>query len=464
MPLDWGEPKPVWHRDAFTSIPLGTQSGSSRRKPAELRWYGKGEYLTIGSYRLSDPLVYISDGRADDEEASCIDLTLTVGTPVNKLKPGLGYYPTYRELTPDQRANYLNWLALGRGDHLDEIGYAFLFFYGLERRLLVEKQDLSPIIKEVVRLLEVYTVSGSFDRYLSRFMAIVLARTGIETLKEKWFHAIFDRSRLQRDEEFLAVALAWFFKRNAPLPVSWALRIARQDPRSPRSIIIERLPEQFNSLFEKRYRERFGEGLILKASKRDRKISYRPASPSLLGPDWSGSSIETVKIPNVMGIQSQFSPFVDIWSSCIEELRPLSRRVARGAAINTREAFDALPDELKTEIEHPDKSAWDRVVAEHTDESGCSLVEVARLASIHGLGERTRLTAKQSRSLAQAAHYVGLMIEPDARITNRPYGSKDMVCLLRRGQARCAFRRKLPQCLPHARTRGLCRSVGRPNR
>ncbi len=132
-----------------------------------------------------------------------------------------------------------------------------------------------------------------------------------------------------------------------------------------------------------------------------------------------------------MGIQSQFSPFVKIWSSCIEELRPLSRRVARGAQINTREAFDALPDELKAEVEHPDKNAWDRVVAEHTDEAGCSLVEIGRLASIHGLGDRAKLTAKQSRSLAQTAHHVGLVIEPDARITNRPYGSKDLVCLLR---------------------------------
>ena len=134
----------------------------------------------------------------------------------------------------------------------------------------VERQDLSPIVKEVVRLLENYTISGSFDGYLSRFLAFTLARAGIETLKDKWFEAVFARSRLQRDEDFLAVALAWFFKRNSPLPVSWALRIARQDPRSPRSVILDRLPEQFNSLFEKRYRDRFGDGLILKVAKRDR--------------------------------------------------------------------------------------------------------------------------------------------------------------------------------------------------
>ena len=106
-------------------------------------------------------------------------------------------------------------------------------------------------MKEDVRLLETYTFSGSFDGHLSRFLAYTLARSGIETLKDKWFDAVFAKSRLQRDEDFIAVALAWFFKKNAPLPFKWAIRIARQDPRCPRSIVLDRFPEQFVSLFEK---------------------------------------------------------------------------------------------------------------------------------------------------------------------------------------------------------------------
>ena len=34
-----------------------------------------------------------------------------------------------------------------------------------------EQQDLSPIVKEVVCLLETYSFSGLFDGYLSRFLA-----------------------------------------------------------------------------------------------------------------------------------------------------------------------------------------------------------------------------------------------------------------------------------------------------
>ena len=71
------------------------------------------------------------------------------------------------------------------------------------------------------------------------------------------------------------------------------------------------------------------------------------------------------------------------------------------------------------------------MVTENTDEAGCALVEISKLAAIHGLLERTKLTPKQSQSLAQTAEHVGLVIEPDARLTNRPYNWEDLVSLLR---------------------------------
>jgi uncharacterized tellurite resistance protein B-like protein len=163
-------------------------------------------------------------------------------------------------------------------------------------------------------------------------------------------------------------------------------------------------------------------------------LNYRPASPSLLNVALSSGSTEPIKIPNVLGIQSQFSPLVEIWSSCIEELRPLSRVLAEGTEVDSREAFEALPVELKAKVEHPDKHKWDRVVTEHVDESGWALVEVSKLAAIQGLGERAKLTPTQSKALAQSAEHVGLMIEPDARLTDRPYCWEDLVCLLHPGE------------------------------
>ena len=69
----------------------------------ELRWFGKGETVTVGTYVLKYPMVYISEGKQLEVEASCIDVSREVGKPVIERVGSLGYYPTYAKLTPDQR-------------------------------------------------------------------------------------------------------------------------------------------------------------------------------------------------------------------------------------------------------------------------------------------------------------------------------------------------------------------------
>ncbi len=66
-------------------------------------------------------------------EPSAIDINLPLA---NTAAPSisLGYYPSYERLTAQQRTTYLNWLT-------DitlpiDIGYVFIFYYGLERHLL----------------------------------------------------------------------------------------------------------------------------------------------------------------------------------------------------------------------------------------------------------------------------------------------------------------------------------------
>ena len=103
----------------------------------------------------------------------------------------------------------------------------------------------------------------------------------------------------------------------------------------------------------------------------------------------------------------------------------------RGSNLTVAKHSNRFPDELKASVKHPDKGKWDRVVSEHADEDGCALVEVSKLAAIHGLEERAKLSPKHSQALAQTAEHLGLVIEPDARLTNRPYNWEDVVSLLR---------------------------------
>ena len=425
-------PTPQTARAPATVVEARTAPAVKPRKVVSVpSWQGRGAAIKVGEFILNDPLTYFSTRPLAENEASCIDLSLPIGKPTAETRGALGDYPSYARISPNQRANYLQWIERGRTGPLGDIGYAFLFFYGLERRLLVEGQDLSPIVKEVVRLLETYTISGPFDVHLSRFLSYALARSGIASLKEKWFEAIFDRTRVQRDEQVLAVGLAWLIGNDRPLPATWAMRIARMDPRSPRSVVIDRLPDKFRDLFIHRYVERFGEGMALKAAKRDREIAYQPTSPSLAILDQGSSELKPVKVPHVMGIQSQFAPLVEIWTNCVEELKPLSRVLAKGGETLTRAAYDALPDDLRAGVEHPDKAAWDKIASENAREDGVVRVSAGKLAAVQGIAERPKLTLKQSESLGETADAVGLLIEPDARLTHCPLSWDDTIALLR---------------------------------
>ena len=73
------------------------------------------------------------------------------------------YWPCYSMIDPASRAAYLHWLASGRKDPAAAVGYVFLFFYGIERRVLVDAQtseqarsEIDGLLAEVERLLGIY--------------------------------------------------------------------------------------------------------------------------------------------------------------------------------------------------------------------------------------------------------------------------------------------------------------------
>jgi len=407
------------------SISRSTMPGTN-----DVQWASFEDILEVVSYRIEHPMTYWAAGKTRIAEASCIEKNLPVGNPISEPIGALGYWPRYENMTPGQRGNYLSWLASGKQGQLDDIGYAFVYFYGLERRAFIDGKDVDLIIPEVVRLLNRYPDSGSFNGYLSRFIAFSAARIGLKSITSDGFKLCFEQAPLKSySEDLLAVILCWFYQNNLPLPSRWAFEVARQDVRTMRSVVIDRAPEQFRSLFMKKYHERFAEGVMLKAAERERLIEYHPASPSLMELGYSAAAFAAVRIPDIMGYQSQFVYLSQIWNACIDELRDFSRAVGKGLDVTTREAWEALPPALRKDVDHPDASRWKTVATTQAREDGFSFAAIAELAQIQGFQPREKLTATQSRSLARTAEDLGLAIVPDARIIGRAYAWSDEVVL-----------------------------------
>jgi hypothetical protein len=125
--------------------------------PAPDGGLGVGISIRVGIY---DGEVHID--QLSSNEPSTIYTALPVRRPSDPTAvPRPPYYPSYAGLSPEQRWVYLNWLT----DVTQEvnIGYVFIYYYGLERHLLLGEFELA--FDEILHLRTIHGVQSSFDAY-----------------------------------------------------------------------------------------------------------------------------------------------------------------------------------------------------------------------------------------------------------------------------------------------------------
>jgi hypothetical protein len=146
---------------------FGAREGVGTR---DARWLAPGTATVVAGIGIPDGMIYV--GRGWEYGACVIDPELPVASsPGNDGK--LGYWPAYAGITPTARRNYLEWLSGGRRATSADLGYVFLFFYGLERRLLL---DLPPpgesalLCDEIRHLRRAYGDNRSLGGYAARLL------------------------------------------------------------------------------------------------------------------------------------------------------------------------------------------------------------------------------------------------------------------------------------------------------
>lgn len=140
-------------------------------------WYPKGRVVTVAGLIVADGMVYVgrASGVLGKHDASFIDPALPVASTSRSAGP-LEYWPSYRALTPECRRRYLEWLVSGKKAPDADIGYVFLYFYGLECRLLVEApepEEVLELVAELNRLRTIYASNRSFDGYSQHLLEAV---------------------------------------------------------------------------------------------------------------------------------------------------------------------------------------------------------------------------------------------------------------------------------------------------
>lgn len=429
--------------EARLSITVGGISSHSDmaddEKFAESRaaWVSPGKNATVQGKTIPGGMVYVGNDLRGVRDYTGTDAALI--EPTLEIDPGrldisgvrMSYWPAYVDIDPGCRATYLEWLSSGRRNPKFNTGYVFLFFYGLERRVFFDTRfsedavrEVPQILVEVQELLAVYGENRSFRGYAENFLDAARGRFNPDALLQK------DADATHRTWEIplsLKVQVGRRVAAGEPIEPALAFSWLKHAPYSSLRTPGRRCPKEFQHLFEKRYRERFGRGLILEPDGVPLMVTYQPASRSMPGPE----PIPVAGLPEIAHRSRPLQQLRAIADECCNLLDSYSRHVGRTNDRDSLEALALLPPEL---LGHHQTDALAQLVQSIETELAGDELAVMRLGSL--LADRPtpsnkKVPKKQLRSLAQLLESLGFGIEPDVRFGAPRRGLADEVVVFR---------------------------------
>ncbi|CCQ74218.1 Conserved protein of unknown function [Magnetospira sp. QH-2] len=316
------------------------------------------------------------------------------------------YWPSYSEISPHSRLAYLRWLMGGRRDPEYGIGYVFLFFYGLERRLFVDKAytEASNLIQEVNELREVYGDNGSFDRYSQSFLdAAIFAHDA--NLGDFIYKPMAEPQRSWELPLRLRVAIGAQIEEKGAIEADLALDwwVASRDRQLPKTV--RRVFSELRSVFCLRFAGKYPEGLKFNKPKALIRNQYRSASGDF-------DIRISLDIPDVGNLTAPLKKIDALAQECIEELKNYSRVKAKneGKGVSL-EAIAQLPADVRSRMP---SSAVDKLRAwlEERISHDFASVAVSDIFSVTGVELDGKPTAAKVRRVSSVLDIAGYDLEP----------------------------------------------------
>jgi uncharacterized tellurite resistance protein B-like protein len=380
----------------------------SFRAPTGVRWVPFGEDVQLRNTTIRGGGFYF--GQTSElalPVAGCVDPTLAIdiSAPDWSAKD-THYYPTYATIGPRERGAFVAWLHSKRDYAQLGIGLVFLYFMGLERRLLVDARsdtaaqaEIRAICAEVQRLLTVYGQNASFRSYANELLSLASALyhagdVAIDETTESWTTA-------------LRIQVGRRMQNREPIAAAEAFAIARAvTPESQRSKWDIVLPE-LRTLFERRFARTFPNGLKLPTAKARVTIDYRWASPEGHSPRF------LVDVPDPSTLTAPYRPLSALLDAALLDIEPL-RKVRRSKNRTPSAELAATPAELlRTNV----PAEFARLRADLEAALGDQHNVPMDLAALTGPLKLTAeaLTKRSATQLVQTLESLGFGIEPDPR-------------------------------------------------
>jgi uncharacterized tellurite resistance protein B-like protein len=421
------------------SVTVSAKAPATASATTFATWIPAGQKVEVAGYTLPMGMVYVGKRLSATNSENTPDACLiNPNLPVLRHSPdyegrGLSYWSSYSQISGECRAAYLEWVANGRFDRTTNIGYVFIFFYGLERRVIHDIyttktaaiDELDPIIAEVERLLKIYGNNGSFQSYATDFLEICYLLRSPQRRYES--HPPFRTSGWGMPCT-LQVALGQLVSEDRPISADWALswyvHSEVQRLRTPAT----RCVEEFRQLFRLRYQQKYGEGLKVKPNKTRLKVSYRTASPSLEDPEIVLDAIR--QLSDITALSAPLQKIQELITLCTDELEPYSRLLGRNpTAKGSQTAIALLPAELVDCYEGDDTKAFRQWLSQSIEQSDSGILSTKDL--LHRWNGADKLAKKEATLLSQFLEKQGYGIEPDIRFGGKALTAEGKVVLFR---------------------------------
>ncbi|MEQ9569521.1 MAG: TerB N-terminal domain-containing protein [Longimicrobiales bacterium] len=408
-------------------------SNGQRFAQSQRAWVSPGELARVWDLEIPGGMVYIGEEMAAFSRWQGVDPALInprLEVSAGGLTRVLGYWPSYSEIQPGQRRVYLEWLAGGRRDPDIPLGYVFLFFYGLERRVLADYSldpksvhpDLEPIREELKALLEIHR-GDSFQQYGNSLLQLLEIRLGeLEDATPPTENPHWDLPAKVK------VCIGQMIQEGRAIPPEWAHSWVVCDRETGLRTPALRCAGEFDALFRIRYAEKFGEGMKVREPKTRLTIKHGTASRGV--PDEFG--MFEVDLPDITSITGPQKKLREIADQVQDELDSYSRHVGRNNDRSSVEAQALLPAELVGTRQDDDTDALRTLLQESARESGeVGRVRVRDLAELYPTKTPGKIYKDEARKICDLVRKLGFGIEPDTARGGPNIGQSEVVSVFR---------------------------------
>jgi tellurite resistance protein len=336
-----------------TSSPLtmelpaaGTGFSLGHAEQSRRCWVSADQKAVVSGHAIQSGMIYVGTELARQNgygaDNCLINPTLDVSTTTaNDSGANVPYWPSYALLDRASRLSFLKWLEGGKKDPSIYIGYVFLYFYGLERRLMLDNpgEEAPKIVDEIKRLLSIYHDNHSFERYASALLSAAAVKLDLSV---EWPAPSLRKVTWQLPLDLLVCigrSVAQGTALNANQMLAWYN--AHPDKRLPP--LAGRCPDEFLTLFTARFAAKYPNGIKVDPPKRRLSANYRAASGSF--------SVEirgaVAALPDVTGLSAPLNLLDPLVDACAADLATYARLIGKDRSPrNMIAAAASLPTQL----------------------------------------------------------------------------------------------------------------------